>query len=125
MRRGQIITTDLMVSLILIAVSVGLIVELMDFSYTQTASTFEGAKMHQIALDAAAIEYYNRVDSVASLDIEGFDGSSDSMDYNVSVCNRTDCTIPFLNTDSDACVVSTRGSPADPVIVYVCRGNVF
>jgi len=116
MRKAQILSTDLLVSLLVVAMAVGLVVQGFDAYYQQTASTFENAKMQQIAMDAAAIEYYYTLDGITSSEGRylGLDESARSLEYHID----DEYTFP-----ADACVVSTRGSGARSINVYVCRGE--
>ncbi|MCD6414088.1 MAG: hypothetical protein J7L23_00475 [Candidatus Diapherotrites archaeon] len=109
--RAQVISTDLLVSLIVVTLAMGLSVQALGEHYRQAASTFEGAKMHQIALDAAAINYYKGMDGEAA-GYDGLDVSAEKLGYTLA-----DHQAPL----SSSCVVSSRGTGAHPTVVYVCR----
>lgn len=109
--RAQVLSTDLLVALIVVALAMGLSVQALEQHYKQAASTFENAKMHQIALDAAAIKYYKGMDGETG-DYDGLDVSAANMNYTIT-------TYPVALAVS--CVVSSRGTEANPVVVYVCR----
>lgn len=118
MQKGQVLSTDLVVSLMLVAVCMGLVAQSLEAHYQQAASAFENAKMHQMALDAAAIKYYNDVDGVSPVpnEFEGLDGSVVALGYSMG-------NAPALPLDACACMISTRGTEASPINVYVCRGS--
>jgi hypothetical protein len=114
-RRGQILSTDLVVSLTFVIFIIGLIVTSLEYHYQQTASTVESAKMHQIAMDAAAVYHYNQVDGVAG----GFEGLPDSANYLGYQLDEE--SLNPMPTDKSACVVTVRGYNSKETEVWVCR----
>lgn len=109
--KAQVLSTDLLVALIVVALAMGLSVQSLEHFYKQAASTFENAKMHQIALDAAAIKYYKGMDGEPG-EYDGLDDSAANLGYSIDY-------IPAPQAIS--CVVSSRGTDDHPVVVYVCR----
>ncbi|MBN3037175.1 MAG: hypothetical protein JW834_01890 [Candidatus Diapherotrites archaeon] len=67
MKRGQIFSTDLLLSLILIVATVGLVVTCFDSFQRQAVSTIDSAKMQQLAIDLAAIKHYRGLDGMKTL----------------------------------------------------------
>jgi len=115
-KRGQIFTVDLVLALVVVVLALGLITQAWDFQLKQAASTVEQAKMQQIAIDAAAIKYYNpNVDAnFSGLNgtqiLTGEDASARALGYIIT-------TSP---TGGD-CTCSTRGTSASEVKACVCR----
>lgn len=114
MKRGQIFSTDLLISLIVIVTSIALIVNGFEAYIQQTSSSIESAKMHQIALDSASIHHYNLVDGG-----NGFDGLNESikkLGYNIT-SNKDDQNIQ----KSQACISSVRGTEMSETMIFICR----
>ncbi|MCD4739731.1 hypothetical protein K8R43_00910 [archaeon] len=114
MKKGQVLSTDMLVSLMLVAVSVGMIINALSVQQQQMVSTVESSKMHQIALDAAAVRYYDSVDCpTCGVNYDGLDGSAGLLGCSIGA---------VANPGPDACIVSTRGTQSNPINVFVCRG---
>ena len=111
-QRGQVFSTDLLLSLVVVVAAIGLLTQALELHYRQTTSTFENAKMHQIALDAAAIEYYNMVD-YGTKNNSFFNESVELLGYHME---------SFFTKHGDACVGAVRGTKQNPVEVFICRG---
>ena len=114
MKRGQLFSMDLFIALFIIVVGVGMIVQGFDYYYQQTSSAVESAKMQQIALDAAALRYYSKLDS-GTASFNNLDTSAATIGYQIGTTALAGST---------ACTTSVRGTPANPIKVYVCRGTL-
>lgn len=116
MRRGQIFTVDLLLALAVIVLAIGLVTNAWDYHIQQTSSSVEHAKMQQIAIDAAAVEYYKGDNDGGTWlgmydTVLGQDESAKLLGYE-------------LRNDPGGvdCIGSTRGTASKPVEVFVCRG---
>jgi hypothetical protein len=105
--KGQLFTSDLLVALLVTLVSIGVALQMTDYQIQQSSSSVESAKMHQIAMDGAALQYYRG-------EFAGFDTSVQTLRYAIGTADCSDA-------DTQAMVVSTRGTAADTINVYVCR----
>jgi len=130
--RGQIFVVDLMLALVIIVLAIGAVTQVWDYHLQQTAATVEHAKMQQIAIDAAAVQYYRGDDYAAPnntfwgihekrlppLDTcvpDVPDPQPESGAYSIGY-NISKAPIPGWT-----CIGSTRGTAADKVEVFVCR----
>lgn len=112
MKRGQIFTVDLMIALAIIVLAIGLITNAWSWQLEQARSSMEYSKMQQIAIDAAAIRYYNNNEYL------GLDEHPTSKPSGVKRLGYilSPTPIPELT-----CIGSTRGTGNKKVEVFVCR----
>lgn len=112
MRKGQIFSTDLVVSLIAVVAMLGLLAIGFDVFLQDSTSTVESVKMHQIAADAAAITHYYKHDTGAT--------GNDYGKLNVSAAS-----LGFImdvdGSAYQACMAVSRGSKGNETGVMVCR----
>ena len=104
MRKGQIFSTDLLISFIVVVAFVGLVVQAFEIHGQHTASSVHGSKMQHLAMDAAALQHYNG-------SWAGLDASASNIGYIIG--NETE--LP----ESAACTVGVRGTGGSPIRVYV------
>lgn len=103
--RGQLFVVDIMLALVVIVLAIGLVTNAWSWHLQQQSASVEHAKMQQIAIDAAALEYYTGGYS-------GLDTGAGNLGYIIGA------------DDTDAnCISSMRGTGAKQVGVFVCRGE--
>ncbi len=112
MRKGQIFSTDLVVSLIAVVAMLGLLAVGFDAFLQNSASTVDSVKMHQIAADAAAIAHYYKHDTGAS--------GNDYGQLNVSA-KELGFRMDVDPGAYQACMNVSRGSSGNETEVMVCR----
>jgi len=105
MTRGQIFTIDLLLALAIIVLAIGLVTNVWSQQLSQKTSSVEHAKMQQLAIDAAALKYYNN--SYLKLN-----DSAQKLGYSIGA-----------DDSSKTCIASTRGTGNNEVEVFVCRGE--
>ena len=105
MSRGQIFSVDLLLALAIIVLAIGLVTNVWSQQLSQKSSSVEHAKMQQLAIDAAALKYYNN----GYLELNE---SAAKLGYSIGD-DKPDST----------CIASTRGTHDNPVEVFVCRGE--
>ena len=105
MSRGQIFTVDRLLALAILVLAIGLVTNVWSQQLGQKTSSVEHAKMQQLAIDAAALKYYN--DSYL-----GLNSSAEGLGYTIGPDDA-----------AKTCIASTRGTGGNEVEVFVCRGE--
>jgi len=105
LRKGQIFSTDMLLSFVIVLACIGLIITIMNMHMDITSSSVKTAKMHQIAMDAASLMYYTQ-------SFSGLNDSASNIGYEIGKGNAP--------SDRKSCVYSVRGTKEKPIIVYVC-----
>ena len=112
MRRGQIFSTDLVVSLIIVVAFVGIVTAGFDVFLQNSAETVDSVKMHQLAADAAAIKHYEDHEGAIASELDTLKQSAFELGYSID---------PLDNSAYQACIVVIRGSGDNEVSAEVCR----
>ena len=105
MSRGQIFSIDLLLALAILVLAIGLVTNVWSQQLAQKTSSAEHAKMQQIAIDAAALGYYNG-------NYLGLGSSAEKLGYSIGP-----------DDPAKTCIASTRGTGEREVEVFVCRGE--
>ncbi len=102
MSRGQIFSVDLLLALAILVLAIGLVTNVWSQQLAQKTSSVEHAKMQQLAIDAAALKYYNS-------GYLGLNESAAKLGYSVGD-----------DKPGSTCIASTRGTGNKEVEVFVC-----
>jgi hypothetical protein len=115
MRRGQLFSTDLLLGFVLVVAAIGLVAQSLDVQQKQAFSSVESAKLQSIALDAAAVRYYDKVDGAV--------GVTDA--YDAIGTRGTYWVVDAIPADRSACASAVRGAVAGSIDtrtkVFACR----
>lgn len=107
MKKGQMFSLDLVIALTLIIATLAAVVQLKANFADRTAESLRSTKLHQLANDAAALEYYD-----SGVRLGELNDSATSLGY---VLKKDSAS------DYDTCFKSTRGTKDSSVEVLACE----